>query len=137
MKSTALQALPVRKIQFCRFRFAGSMVDVPMFFHIFLFFLFEGEETFPFPTDLPQNLTPGRFRRAESESEVNNLEILHTDLENKKTILNNLMFLFFLCLFCLRRGWTFSGVDAEKINKGWIFAGVREIYRVFLEILPL
>ena len=36
------------------------------------------------PTSLPQNLTPGRFRLAESESEVENLEILHPDLEIKE-----------------------------------------------------
>ena len=35
-------------------------------------------------TNLPQNLNPGRFRHAESESEVKTLEILHPDLETKE-----------------------------------------------------
>ena len=42
------------------------------------------EETFLIPTNLTQNLTLGRFRRAESESEVKNLAILHPDLEIKE-----------------------------------------------------
>ena len=42
------------------------------------------QKIFLIPTNLPQKLTPGRCRRAESESEVQNHEILHPDLENKE-----------------------------------------------------
>ncbi len=42
------------------------------------------QETSSIPTKSPQNLSPRRFRHAESESEVENLEILHPDLEIKE-----------------------------------------------------
>ena len=38
-------------------------------------------ETSLIPTNSPQNLSPGRFGHAESETEVENLQILHPDLE--------------------------------------------------------
>ena len=54
------------------------------FCFVYLFFeKSETQETSLIPTKLPQNLTPGRFRRAESESQVKNLEILHPDLQIK------------------------------------------------------
>ena len=42
------------------------------------------QETSLTPTKSPQKLSPGRFRHAESESEVENVEILHPDLEIKE-----------------------------------------------------
>ena len=38
----------------------------------------------PNPAKSPQNLTPGRLRHAKSESEVENVEILHPDVEIKE-----------------------------------------------------
>ena len=61
-----------------------------MFFNVFLLFflmfLFEKiiknlKETSLAPTKSRQNLSPGRFRHAESESEVENREVLHPDLK--------------------------------------------------------
>ena len=45
---------------------------------------FDLHETSLTPTNSPQNLSPGRFWHAESESEVENLQILHPDLEIKE-----------------------------------------------------
>ena len=45
---------------------------------------FDLHETSLIPTNSPQNLSPGRFWHAESESEVENLQILHPDLEIKE-----------------------------------------------------
>ena len=40
-----------------------------------------------------QNLSPGRFRHAEAESEVKNLQIFHPDLEIKENDLENFFLL--------------------------------------------
>ena len=42
-----------------------------------------------------QNLSPGRFRHAEAESEVKNLQIFHPDVEMKE---NNLQICFFFLI---------------------------------------
>ena len=44
----------------------------------------DAQDSFWIPTKSPLNLSPKRFRRAESASEVTNLEILHPDLEIKE-----------------------------------------------------
>ncbi len=41
-------------------------------------------ETSLTPTNSPQNLSPGRFWHPESESEVEDLQIFHPDLEIKE-----------------------------------------------------
>ena len=44
--------------------------------------IFINSEILLIPTIGPQNLSPGRFRHAEVESEVQNLEILHLEAKN-------------------------------------------------------
>ena len=47
--------------------------------------LFSGNPVKPLPpNNLPQNLIPEKFRRVESKSEVQNLEMPHPNLEAKE-----------------------------------------------------
>ena len=56
----------------------GLKQKMNMFEHV------DTHETSLTGTNSPQNLSPGRFRHAESESEVENLETLHPDPEIKE-----------------------------------------------------
>ena len=54
-----------------------------------------------------QNLSPGRFRHAEAESEVKNLPIRHPDLEMKENDLQNLFLNPFTGFYLFRRTYGF------------------------------
>ena len=55
----------------------------------------DAHETIISSANLPRNLTPGKFRLVESESEINNFEILHPELEIMESHPENIESLFF------------------------------------------